>query len=462
MAPSRSSTNGGQSWRSSTIFICMTVGLAAFTDMFLYGLIVPVLPFMLKDRINLPDDQVQGATSVLLAIFAAASLLASPLAGVLSDKVFSSRQIPFLLGLIFLLLSTILLASANSVLMLVFARALQGAAGGTVWTIGLTILVEVVGHENIGKTVGTIFGICSVATLFSPLVGGITYAKSGVMGVFGLGVSVITLDLIMRLLMVEKKDTAASADPESSGPNETTSLLSRTDTFSSDPKYLLPDPQHPLTKTFPILLLFQDRGLLTAFLMGFIQATLLGAFDATIPVVASLRYKFDSFKAGLLFFPLGASQFIFAPIFGWCTDRWGAKPLSIFGFAFLVPVLALLRLPGDLSSQIPVDSQVALYASLLALNGVGLAGISSANIVECGTVLEKYWKANERLFKGRAPYAELYGINNVVFSAGLMVGPMLSGVLTELVGYGNMNAVLAGICGIMAVLIVLFVDARTT
>lgn len=458
----------GLMWRSSTLFICTTVGIGAFTDMFLYGLIVPVLPFMLEDRIHIPDSQVQSTISNLLAIYAAASLLASPIAGVLADKSSSSRQLPFLLGLVLLLLSTILLAVGNSVTVLAIARFLQGASGGTVWTIGMALLIETVGQENLGKTIGTIFSFCSVASLFAPVVGGLLYAKTGYTGVFGIGIALIVIDLVLRLLMIEKKVAAkytqfCSVTPESDAsdddlPDEETPLL--TDGASDLNYYHLSEPKTRITKVFPILLVLGDPALLTAFFMGFIQAFLLGAFDATIPIVVNIRYGFDSLKAGLLFLPLGGADFFFGPVFGWCVDRWGTRPLSILGFTYLVPVLVLLRLPADVATGLALGHQIALFASLLALNGVGLAIINSTSIVESGNVMERYWKANEGLFGGQAPYAQLYGINSMVWSAGLTVGPIVSGVLRETVGYGNMNAVLAGICGITAILAVLFVGRR--
>jgi MFS family permease len=457
----------GLKWRSNTIFICLTVGIGAFTDMFLYGIIVPVLPFMLEDRVGVPERQIQNTISNLLAIYAGASLLASPIAGILADRLSSSRQFPFLLGLIFLLASTVLLAVGQSVPVLAVARFLQGASGGTVWTIGLALLIETVGQENLGKTIGTIFSFCSVAGLFAPMIGGLLYSRTGYKGVFGIAIAFIVVDFIMRLVMIEKKvaakyhaySTSATESETSSNndPSESTPLLPD-DTLDSELEYYrLAEPKSRITQLFPILLTLQDLGLLTAFFMGFIQALLLGAFDATVPLVANERYGFDSLKAGLLFFPLGGADFLFGPVFGWCVDRWGTKPVSVLGFTFLVPVLVLLRLPADVATDLARAHQIALYASLLALNGVGLAIINSTSIVECGNVLEKYWKANESLFEGQAPYAQLYGINSMIWSGGLTVGPLLSGALRQKIGYGNMNAVLAGICGLTAVLATLFV-----
>lgn len=278
----------------------------------------------------------------------------------------------------------------------------------------------------------------------------------------------------MRLLMIEKKVAikyipaesgtgSPSLSPSTSSMNdESTPLL--VDGASSQRKtqsfYRLPEPKSRITKALPILLILRDPALLIAIFMGFIQAFLLGGFDATVPIVAAQRYNFNSLRAGLLFLPLGGADFFFGPLFGWCVDRWGTKPLSVFGFSYLVPVLVLLRLPAAVAADIDRNGQIALYATLLGLNGVGLAVINSTSIVESGNVVERYWKANEALFEGQAPYAQLYGINSMMWSAGLTAGPVVSGALKETIGYGNMNAVLAGICGVTALLAAVFVSGK--
>lgn len=122
----------GLRWRSHTLFITTTVGMGAFTDLFLYGLIVPVLPFLLKDRVSLPDSQIQGTISMLLAVYAAASCLTSPIAGVLADKFAKSRQVPFTVSLVMLVVATVMFAFGGSIGVLVVARVLQGASAGKV------------------------------------------------------------------------------------------------------------------------------------------------------------------------------------------------------------------------------------------------------------------------------------------------------------------------------------------
>lgn len=145
----------GIKWRSNTYFIIGTVAIGLFTDLFLYGLIVPILPFMLQDKVGVPKDQLQSHVDGLLAAYAGSSVIFSPIAGILADKV-STRQAPFLLGLTSLLLATILLFLGTTVPVLALARVLQGISAAVVWTIGLALCLETVGPDNLGKTIGSV------------------------------------------------------------------------------------------------------------------------------------------------------------------------------------------------------------------------------------------------------------------------------------------------------------------
>ena len=57
--------------RSSKWFVYIVVNLAVFTDAYLYGLIIPVLPFALVERVNLPEDGVQEWIGILLGAYGA-------------------------------------------------------------------------------------------------------------------------------------------------------------------------------------------------------------------------------------------------------------------------------------------------------------------------------------------------------------------------------------------------------
>lgn len=145
----------GLRWRASTVFIVATVAVGLFTDLFLYGLIVPILPFMLRDRIDLPEEKVQSYVSAMLAAYAGASVVFSLPAGIIADKV-KTRQAPFLSGLVALLAATIMLAVGQSIPVLMAARALQGTSAAFVWTAGLAMVLDTVGPGDLGKTIGSV------------------------------------------------------------------------------------------------------------------------------------------------------------------------------------------------------------------------------------------------------------------------------------------------------------------
>lgn len=99
--------------------------------MFLYGVIVPVIPFAIQARSHVEADRVQYWVSVLVAIYGASLLAFSPVFGWLADRT-SSRRSPLLVGLFALLASTVLLNVGSSVGVLVVGRVLQGASAAVV------------------------------------------------------------------------------------------------------------------------------------------------------------------------------------------------------------------------------------------------------------------------------------------------------------------------------------------
>ncbi|KAI1627771.1 major facilitator superfamily domain-containing protein [Exophiala viscosa] len=461
----------GLRWRASTSFILTTVAVGLFTDLFLYGLIVPVLPFMLKERVNLPDEKIQSYVSGLLAAYAGASVIFSIPIGVIADRA-NARQLPFLCGLAALLGATIMLALGQSILVLVMARILQGISGAIVWTVGLAMVLDTVGPENLGKVIGSIFSFISVGELAAPVLGGVLHNKTGYAGVFGLGSALLVVDFILRMLMIERK-TAAKYDKsyqgagnprehgvrEEEGENRESSEEEPLLPKNEEEHYRIPHGQNSLLRNLPILYCFSSPRLLVALLLAFVQAALLATFDATIPTEAGSLFDFDSLQAGLLFIALDIPYLLLGPLAGWAVDKYGTKPAAVIGFGYLVPALILLRLPTEhlVSSA---KGNIILYSALLSLNGIGLAVIGSPSIVEASDVVQKYDKANPGLFGENGPYAQLYAFNSLVFSAGLTIGPLISGGLRDAIGYGNMNLVVAGITGITAVLSFLYIGGK--
>lgn len=276
----------------------------------------------------------------------------------------------------------------------------------------------------------------------------------------------------MRMLVIEKKiakryddGTSSHADngtapsrqesedrnDDDQQPNEEQPLLGGKKATNEDNAWKLNPDQPKIAHMIPILPCLANPSLLASLLVALVQAICLGSFDATVPLVAREYFGFDSLKAGVLFLPLGAFDLLLGPVFGWAVDRYGTKVVAVGSYTYLIPTFVLLRLPhaGGLH-------QMLLYGDCLAICGVGLAGIGAPSLVEAGAVVEKYYEVNPEFFGEQGPYAQLYGLQSMVFSAGLSLGPELAGQLRLAIGYGNMNAVLAAICGVTAMLCLVY------
>lgn len=188
----------------------------------------------------------------------------------------------------------------------------------------------------------------------------------------------------------------------------------------------------------------------------------------------TLGFNFDSLRAGLLFVLLVLPYLVLGPVFGAWVDRSGPRPAAVVGYAFLCPVLVLLRLPNSGGT-----GQIVLYFAILALAGVGLSAVGAPSIVESSAVVAKFDEEHPGFFGKQGPYAQLYGVNSrksacpeledvqdalltdlnhhhvrparsVVFCAGLTAGPLFAGGLSDSIGYENMNAIVGGLCAVTA------------
>lgn len=276
-------------------------------------------------------------------------------------------------------------------------------------------------------------------------------------GIFGVSAALLVVDFVMRLLVVDSKTAlkldggpCASSPQAPSGPSdasETDPLLpagGANDGGSDDEqeRYKIRGDVGSVFKALPILNCFREPRLHMAMALSLMQSLLIGALDATVPIETEFLFGFSSLKVGLIFTALMTPYLTLGRFFGQAVDRYGTRTVTTLGYLYLVPCLALLGLPGQqvVSGRY---SNIALFSLVLALNGVGLAAVSSPGFVEAIDVIQKYEMANPGLFGVNGPYAQLFGFNSVYFFAGLGVGPIVAGALRARFGYLTMGITFA-------------------
>lgn len=290
--------------------------------------------------------------------------------------------------------------------------------------------------------------------LGAPPLGGILYAKAGARGVFGVGATVIAIDFLMRILVIEKPEKRQSQNTHGRGQYHRSCHIPEPVAAESDA--LL--PQETLERSdydcpwqaLPIIYCLHDTRLLTALFLTFVHALVVGTYDATLAIQVVTLFGFSSLEAGCLFLALGIPSLFIAPLAGLAIDRFGTRFVAMSGFGLLVPSLALLCVPEKLSTIIPYNASIALFCSILVLNGIAGSISSAPGIVEACTVLEELVRDDPRIFGHKGPYGQLFGLNWLVFNVGLTVGPLWGGGLRESIGYGNMYALLAGMAALAA------------
>lgn len=461
--------------RSSKTFIITTVALAVFTDVFLYTIIVPVLPFALTIRAHLDPASIQTWISIFLAVYGAALLLASPICGWLADQI-DSRRWPMLLGLLALVASTVLICFGRSIAILAVGRVLQGLSGAVVWVVGLALLVDTVGSEGIGEAMGYVGLGLSVSTLLGPLLGGIVFAKGGYYAVFAMQYGLICLDIFMRVMMVEKKVAAkwlpAAPAEEVTGMDSTPSddleecvttikekkevevtILQRsseeasaemTRTITIEPTLTTSDL--PRTRVPPVITLLSSRRLLSALWCVIAVATLYTAMDAVLPLFVRNTFHWTSLGAGLIFLPVFVGSFL-GPIVGSLSDKHGPRWFVLAGSILACPTLVLLRLVHENTLR-----QKILLCVLLVVMGICLTFVITPIMAEITYAVEAKAKRRPAGFFGKyGAYAQAYSLFNSAWAAGCMIGPLLGGLTNGSGGWGTSTLILGGISVFTAV-----------
>ena len=380
--------------------------------------------------------------------------------GYLADHT-KTRRAPFLFGLVALMLATILLHRGQSIAVLVTARALQGVSAAIVWIGGLALLADTVDPKRIGHVLGYMYLAMSLGLLLGPLLGGIVFQHAGYNSVFGLAYSIIGVDFVLRLCMVEKKSaarwrTARVATDE--GNNSRHELRDRA--LSSDQSLRMrrgsaqgegsnPDP--PSTAPSIVTLLKSTR-LLVALWSTTVFAILLTSLDAVLPLYVKETFQWSPQNAGLIFLAPAAPSFL-GPVIGLASDFFGPKWVATSGLLLAIVAEVLFRLVRD-----DTLNQKVLLVVLLTLLGIATDMIITPIMADITMVVER--KSRNGRFGTAGAYAQAYGLLNCSYAVGALIGPVWGGYVFKVWGLGTMGWTFSLVCAASVVPTVLWCGGK--
>jgi MFS family permease len=153
--------------RGLLAFVCLVV----FVDTVFYAAITPILP-ELSDEYGLSKT----AAGVLAAAYPAGTFLGALPGGWLAARVGTRPTV--LVGLGLLVVSSVVFAFADSIVVLDVARFVQGIGGAASWAGALGWLIGAAPRERRGELIGTALAAAIIGALFGPVLG----AAAGVLG----------------------------------------------------------------------------------------------------------------------------------------------------------------------------------------------------------------------------------------------------------------------------------------
>lgn len=158
------------------------------------GLVIPVMPAM-KKLMGL-----SGSTmGLLVAIFAIAQLICSPIAGRLSDK--HGRKKMIAIGMLLFAISEVIFGLAEDVSILYFSRALGGVSAALIMPSVMAFVADMTSIEERPKAMGWVSGAISGGFIIGPGIGGflgnisvrLPFYSAGALGFLGFLLAVFLL-----------------------------------------------------------------------------------------------------------------------------------------------------------------------------------------------------------------------------------------------------------------------------
>ena len=297
--------------------------------------------------------------------------------------------------------------------------------------------------------------------MIGPLLGGVVLAQAGYNAVFGMTLGIIGLDIVLRVLMIEKSIAMTWLEKTEDEPYEEKQQSDlehniRGQVFEEKELEIqvqeLDAGEERRTRLPAVLRLLSSRRLCVALWASFAIGAILAGLETVLPIHTEETFGWDSEGAGLIFLPLTLPSFL-GPLVGWICDRFGPRWPMAVGFLFLCPILTLLRYVSYNS----LDQKI-LFCALLTLAACCFTLTMDPVMAEIAYVVAAKAKKNPEAYNaaGNKVYAQAFGLFNTAYSLGNTLGPIIAGLIKDAAGWSTMGWVLGLLGGLTAVPVLLW------
>jgi DHA1 family vesicular acetylcholine transporter-like MFS transporter 3 len=404
--------------KSQRKLVLVIVSIALLLDNMLYMVIVPIIPDYLRyvgawgkeesseiqirnvtakpDTPEHRDHHGQDqATGVLFASKAIVQLMINPFSGALIDRI--GYDIPMMIGLTIMFLSTAVFACGRSYGLLFFARSLQGVGSAFADTSGLAMIADRFTEENErSKALGIALAFISFGCLVAPPFGGALYQFAGKEVPFLILAFVSLADGFMLLLVMKplKEQIKESRSERPSG--------------------------------IPIWRLFIDPYIAVCSGALMMSNVALAFLEPTISLWMEDNLTTDNWKIGMIWLPA-----FFPHVFGVVLTVKLAKRYPQYQWLMAAGGLAL---EGLCCFIIPFSSSYKVL--MIPICGIcfGIALIDTALLPTLGYLVDVRYVS---------VYGSIYAIADISYSVAYAIGPIIAGGVVEAIGFTALNVGIA-------------------
>jgi MFS transporter, DHA1 family, solute carrier family 18 (vesicular acetylcholine transporter), member 3 len=336
-----------------------------------------------------------SATGVLFASKAIVQLLVNPFSGAIIDRI--GYDIPMMIGLIIMFLSTSLFACGRSYSLLFFARSLQGVGSAFADTSGLAMIADRFTEEaERTKALGIALAFISFGCLVAPPFGGALYQFAGKEVPFLILALISLIDGFMLLLVMKPI------------------------------KQQIADSNQPRPESIPIWQLMMDPYIAVCAGALMMSNVALAFLEPTISLWMEDNMTTENWKIGMIWLPA-----FFPHVFGVIITVKMARRYPQHQWRMAAFGLALEGLSCFI---IPFTTSYKMLMIPICVICFGIALIDTALLPTLGYLVDTRYVS---------VYGSIYAIADISYSLAYAVGPIIAGGIVEIIGFTALNFVIA-------------------
>ncbi|KAJ5197176.1 hypothetical protein N7449_007655 [Penicillium cf. viridicatum] len=419
------------------------MSMALFTDEMLFAFMVPLLPHIFENRLELDTSLTQRLTSIFLVEGALISIISSPFIGDIADRA-SSKKILLLVLLVLTLISVLCLSITTSLTWLFVGRFFQCIVSNALYIVSMATMAENIGSEHMGKIAGLSSTLTAAGTCSGPVIAGFLFGMGGYWTAWAGAALFLVVDIIMRLLMIEKpqkrRDTACRS--------RNGSLSAEEHIPSSETEPLLNEDRSSTAEEIGgwhfYVCLFRQPCFTAGIACYFVFALFIASFESTIAMHVRSAFGWGVFPVGLLFASIQGPGMILAPLVGLLKDRVGSRVPTTIGFISVAPFLWFLGVAGDERfpwATLGTRGKI-IYGVCTTMIGCFMCLLMGVGTMEATATVDELEDLHPGIFGPYGGYSRAVAITNMSWMSGLLVGPILAGFMVERFGYFELQCVL--------------------